>query len=450
LFFISFSGITYGQNCDLDCENIVVNETVILTDSDPLDLHSAFNEDRAIPWKQSKGSPHFTYEHGINECWFSNYDPSTQSEDIFDCLACQISPNGASNGEGIYQDIDFIQDQTISYCINIDAHLVDCSGNLTNAVPSDIAILHLRAVNNIQPTASTLSYFGPSTVFNLDDDEIGTKTITNSINSVSIENYQPDQDYEQIELVNGTILSSSPTNTTLSILSFDNIEINCKTTSLDEGFTLVKNCLEVNFNAGNSSSFTYDTDSYLWSLGDGTTSTEVNPTHTYTEAGTYTVCLDVVNELGCCGQYCEEIIVEDCSCSTCDYQGQTYDYNVLLDGNNPDLDQLSEVLAAGIISASGNSIVGLNFLVCGNFIIDVDKTFLWCDFKFQPGAGLDINTEGKCEFVQGSFTGCSTMWKGIDVYGSGIHGNMTSFLNVERFSDAEHGIIIHNYAVGSI
>ena len=33
--------------------------------------------------------------------------------------------------------------------------------------------------------------------------------------------------------------------------------------------------------------------SYLWNFGDGTTSTEANPTHVYGEKGTYTVELTV-------------------------------------------------------------------------------------------------------------------------------------------------------------
>lgn len=37
---------------------------------------------------------------------------------------------------------------------------------------------------------------------------------------------------------------------------------------------------------------------YQWSFGDGTTSTEENPSHTYTESGTYTVSLQVINEAG--------------------------------------------------------------------------------------------------------------------------------------------------------
>src|SRR5690606_32357913 len=35
---------------------------------------------------------------------------------------------------------------------------------------------------------------------------------------------------------------------------------------------------------------------YLWDFGDGNLSTNLNPTHTYQQYGTYTVCLTVSND----------------------------------------------------------------------------------------------------------------------------------------------------------
>lgn len=43
---------------------------------------------------------------------------------------------------------------------------------------------------------------------------------------------------------------------------------------------------------------TNDPESWLWDFGDGNTSTEQNPTHTYTASGDYTVCLTVSNSAG--------------------------------------------------------------------------------------------------------------------------------------------------------
>jgi hypothetical protein len=47
---------------------------------------------------------------------------------------------------------------------------------------------------------------------------------------------------------------------------------------------------------------------YLWDFGDGNTSTEVSPTHTYDQVGRYELCLQVQND---CGekQLCQEVII---------------------------------------------------------------------------------------------------------------------------------------------
>jgi PKD repeat protein len=44
---------------------------------------------------------------------------------------------------------------------------------------------------------------------------------------------------------------------------------------------------------------------YIWDFGDGSTSTQQNPTHTYAEGGYYLVCLTVVNSYGIPNTYCD-------------------------------------------------------------------------------------------------------------------------------------------------
>ncbi len=59
-------------------------------------------------------------------------------------------------------------------------------------------------------------------------------------------------------------------------------------------FSAETNCLTVNF----ASSSTGNPTTYEWNFGDGNTSNQVSPEHTYNEAGTYTVTLTVENEFG--------------------------------------------------------------------------------------------------------------------------------------------------------
>jgi PKD repeat protein len=49
---------------------------------------------------------------------------------------------------------------------------------------------------------------------------------------------------------------------------------------------------------------------WLWEFGDGTTSTEQNPVHTYTLAGTYAVCLTITSADGSCtDHFCQDVVV---------------------------------------------------------------------------------------------------------------------------------------------
>jgi gliding motility-associated-like protein len=66
------------------------------------------------------------------------------------------------------------------------------------------------------------------------------------------------------------------------------------------GFSASNNfgCQPVEANFFNNSS-NLENPSYLWDFGDGTTSTETNPSHIYEDPGIYDVTLTVTNETGC-------------------------------------------------------------------------------------------------------------------------------------------------------
>ncbi|GEM_PF-6365932 len=67
-------------------------------------------------------------------------------------------------------------------------------------------------------------------------------------------------------------------------------------TNLPDGIGITPQCdgLKVGFsNAGGSAEY------YIWDFGDGNTSTEINPTHTYEEAGDYVVSLRLKPEVPC-------------------------------------------------------------------------------------------------------------------------------------------------------
>ncbi|HYE53498.1 MAG TPA: PKD domain-containing protein, partial [Chitinophagaceae bacterium] len=55
--------------------------------------------------------------------------------------------------------------------------------------------------------------------------------------------------------------------------------------------------------------------SYLWTFGDGTSSTERNPVHVYQQPGKYKVCLIAQSSPTCRREICKEVIVEKDQCN---------------------------------------------------------------------------------------------------------------------------------------
>ncbi|MBO7652348.1 MAG: PKD domain-containing protein, partial [Bacteroidales bacterium] len=72
-------------------------------------------------------------------------------------------------------------------------------------------------------------------------------------------------------------------------------EISCYIQEPEAAFTATADECSYDVTLTNESSFAT---SYLWDFGDGTTSVEANPTHTYASNGTYTIALTATNSLG--------------------------------------------------------------------------------------------------------------------------------------------------------
>lgn len=103
-------------------------------------------------------------------------------------------------------------------------------------------------------------------------------------------------------IVNQAISSFSVANFDALATQYGISESNCSTTVAPTAdFSASDNGLEVSFT--NSST---DAVSYLWDFGDGNTSPDENPTHTYAIAGDYSVCLTATSSDG----------VEDMTCQT--------------------------------------------------------------------------------------------------------------------------------------
>lgn len=82
-------------------------------------------------------------------------------------------------------------------------------------------------------------------------------------------------------------------------------------------------CIEKNtyqfFNYSSGNNFTSH-----WDFGDGTSSDEFEPMHSYSEPGVYEVCLNILAQDSCSSQYCMTIYIEDTRCNASFTYGEVY------------------------------------------------------------------------------------------------------------------------------
>lgn len=113
-------------------------------------------------------------------------------------------------------------------------------------------------------------------------------------------------------------------------------------------FTYGSNGVNNTYNFYSSISGSYS--SLLWNFGDGTTSTLANPTHHYTNPGTYGPCLTVYTTGGnVCSTYCDTLVVANST------------GNSVLCGN-----LFGDLNANGILDSNETGIFGQNIYVYGN------------------------------------------------------------------------------------
>jgi PKD repeat protein len=138
-------------------------------------------------------------------------------------------------------------------------------------------------------------------------------------------------------------------------------------------------------NGNNNYSFTNtstgNVTSYLWDFGDGNTSTLANPSHTYLNDSTYTICLTVNDGNSCTSTYCDSLII-------C---GITSSFNYIDNGNgnytfnNTSTGNISTTFwnfGDGTTSNSSNS--NHTFLANGTFVVQLisfDSNSLCIDYE---------------------------------------------------------------------
>lgn len=89
---------------------------------------------------------------------------------------------------------------------------------------------------------------------------------------------------------------------------------------------------KISFFSSSFASFAGGNLSFSWDFGDGSKSSQENPTHTYATSGSYTVCLTITDSNGCTDSKCEVIQIGTIN-GLCFCKGNLYQYDKLTIGD---------------------------------------------------------------------------------------------------------------------
>jgi PKD repeat protein len=163
---------------------------------------------------------------------------------------------------------------------------------------------------------------------------------------------------------------------------------------------------------------------YLWDFGDGSTSMDPNPTHSYTQPGTYTVCLTVTGYDSSSQEYCECCICYDvvvaCTNPPCDADACVnatligplqYQFDALCSSTNGSVTYLWDFGDSTPTSTSANPthtylnhgsyFVHLTITVTINGVTCTDDTWYWITVSqaCAPVANFTATPNGDCSIT---------------------------------------------------
>ncbi len=498
------------QGCPNMCKNLVDNGNLDTIQTNPpiTDNLSTFYDGGVAPWKSSRYTPHHTDEIKIIDGSTVSYicNPGFTTN----CLLAQNDSSNPNWFEGIFTEVPLSSNPDITYEIKFDGKLLGCSFD-----PN--AEIEVRA-NNGLANNNTVPFGGGN---DPDFEVIGTFGVSGFDYTRYTKCFRPSKDFSQIEFI--------AQGAEYAFVNLAGISVTCQTTALTDILSTNTGGLTYTFEPVSNTEFK----KYLWIFGDpqsGVNDTSIlalPPPHTFSGAGTYRVCLDIVDNHGCCAQRCTSVTIlcpapissftnaVNCNGSqktvqftfTGSGQGLTYlwdfgdgatstlqnpthayvnngNYNISLTitdacGHSASSSSLVHIMCTtvGDISCGRNIYTGFyevdgtvqpiifsqfaaqngipignpplrivqsqKFVVRGKLVIDAQYNFNNCDFVFDAGAELILNsgTTSKVQaFSNSRLKACgSVMWQGI----KSVFGQHT-FLANTIIEDAQYGIEVTN------
>ncbi len=188
--------------------------------------------------------------------------------------------------------------------------------------------------------------------------------------------------------------------------------------------------------------------SWLWDFGDGATSTQQNPLHSYSSPGNYQVTLEASNSCGPSRNIVKNIFIyPDCCGSPSNIAYD--DNNSLLNSpittsviwnnsyNNFKINKTIVVRAPAILTIQSG--VTIEFGPLGKIIIENGTSSV-------AGAQLIMQTNSKFTSITNSNSSCHVMWQGVEIWG--IYDNSSSNSLGQGKITMSQGATIENAHIG--
>jgi PKD repeat protein len=350
ILIFSANSYLYGQVCN-NPPNCILNPLLDAPNEGPPPFPAPVPD-----WYYSHGSPDIYFNQGYNA-----------SNAFF-----MVSDGGGTNNEGIFACFNFKKNHTYKVCMWVKNNNGVQAGKLKIKATTGL-IDGMGTSGTIIPTPTTSELISNSYTYsanwtllqvnytpNANFNQIWIYPFATGLGSYevwvsNISIIEPVQPYSISVLCEGTITLDAPNCTTTEwydpngvLIGTGNVTLENATPEMSGTYTMyqggiscgysipvevtVGECkcesVQLDFDAGNISldpniyypgifseisSGLGTTVGWYWDFGDGNTSTEQNPQHTYPYSNaTYTVCLTIIRKIGgqtCCKKVCKEVTV---------------------------------------------------------------------------------------------------------------------------------------------
>lgn len=432
---ILFLNTILSQNCNIDCTEFIQNQNLTISPPNwPIPYGNSgisFNIGYVPNWQASHGSPHHCQiKLGQWDCSFTNPN-GTETNGI---SIYNLGPYSKWT-EGIFQNFNFKNDPFLTYHLALKYQVKFVEGGNPNH------FIKVKVARNlVNETNSGVSNFPQ----NIPNKLIHSDWLSNfDEKDVCIDFKLNNNEYYNQLWIHNELPANQNQLFNVQWTTIKEVSLKCTTEALTDIVTSISG-KTIEFEAENASGTSTFVE-YNWNFGDGSTSTEANPIHTYNDYGTYNVCLKIKDSNGCCAEFCKEIVLsqpphscqDKTSCISIGNQGGTVNLSALLSGPNPVIPSYP-----GIFPFTHTRIVKDQcFSVAGKLNVDIDIIFFNTHWYMEPGASIEQN--GWLLLAsQSVFQGCEKMWKGF-VVPEGQTYKAISLINC-TLKDAYNGIDMSN------